>query len=72
MSNPIEELTKMIQQDTGYAWTWHCNISCCAMDEGMEHASANKVAARFMKLAFDVDTTPLIGKLTGSISNETI
>lgn len=43
--------------DPDLAWTWHCNIACCAMDEGMDHDKAQRVAERFMKLAFDVDTS---------------
>ena len=39
-----------------YAHSWHCNIAVCAIDEGIDHATANKIASRFMKLAFDVET----------------
>lgn len=53
----MNALKAAIQDDPGYAWSWHCNVTCCAMDEGVEHDAANRIAARFMKLAFDVDTS---------------
>lgn len=39
-----------------YARSWHDSLACCAMDEGVSHEVANKIAARFMKMAFDVMT----------------
>ena len=36
------------------AWAWHCNIACCAIDEGLTHREANRAAFRFMRLAFSV------------------
>lgn len=39
-----------------FAWTWHCNIACVAMDEGVNASTANLLAARFMMSAFEVDT----------------
>lgn len=53
----IKILKKSFKEDFDYAWTWHCNIAVCAMDEGLNHAASNRAAARFMKLAFDIDTT---------------
>ena len=51
-------LKKAIQDNDGsYAWAWHCNIAMMAYDAGTEHKMANDGAARFMKLAFGVDTT---------------
>jgi len=43
--------------DTGYAWSWHCNLAMASVDEGMDHVAANRAAARFMKNCFDVDVT---------------
>ncbi len=53
----IETLTGAVQSDPEYAWAWHCNIAMCSVDEGMERAAANRAAARFMKIFFNVDTT---------------
>ena len=39
-----------------YAWSWHCNIACAAMDESVPHDVANRIADRFMQLAFGVST----------------
>lgn len=41
----------------GYAWAWHCNVTMSMVDEGVSHEIANRGASRFMKLAFDVDTS---------------
>ena len=49
-------LKSAMRDDPGYAWSWHCNVACAMMDEGAPHDSANAAAARFMRLAFDVDT----------------
>jgi hypothetical protein len=46
-----------MRDDPHYAWTWHCNVAVSMMDEGAPHDAANAAAARFMKLAFDVDTS---------------
>ena len=44
-----------MQEDPELAWAWQCSIAVCFMDEGGSHRQANEAAARFMKLAFDVD-----------------
>lgn len=58
--NEIEKamntLRKAMKEDRGYAWAWHCNIAVMAQDAGASHEISNAGAARFMKLAFDVDT----------------
>jgi hypothetical protein len=46
-----------MRDEPGYAWSWHCNVAVSMMDEGAPHDAANAAAARFMRLAFDVDTT---------------
>lgn len=53
----LEILSSAMRDDPGYAWSWHCNVACAAMDEGAPHDSANAAAARFMRAAFGVDTT---------------
>ena len=50
-------LKSAMRDDPHYAWTWHCNVAVSMMDEGAPHDSANAAAARFMKLAFGVDTS---------------
>lgn len=53
----LYHLRQAMQDDPGYAWAWHCNMACSIMDEGVSHDISNRAAARFMKLAFDVDTS---------------
>ena len=50
-------VTNAIRNDPGYAWSWHCNIAMAAMDEGVDHMAANKLAARFLMILTGVDTT---------------
>lgn len=57
--SPVQRLTKAIQSDDDYAWSWQCNVAVPFMDEGGTHEQANKAAARFMLTAFGVDVTTL-------------
>ena len=50
-------VTNAIRNDPGYAWSWHCNIAMAAVDEGVDHMTANKLAARFLMILTGVDTT---------------
>lgn len=50
-------LKDAIAGDAEYAWGWHCNIAMASVDEGMDHAAANRAAARFMFTCFGVDTS---------------
>lgn len=50
-------VSNAIRNDPGYAWSWHCNIAMAAMDEGVNHMAANKLAARFLMILTGVDTT---------------
>lgn len=50
-------LRRSLASDRGFAWGWHCNVAMASVDEGMEHAAANRAAARFMNLCFGVDTS---------------
>lgn len=54
--SPMCMLAEHIRQDPDYAWSWHCNLAVSAMDEGLDHAAANRSAARFM-CVFGVDMT---------------
>lgn len=51
----MDHLRKAIKEDAAYAWSWHCNIAVCAMDEGLSHERANKAAERFMWVAFEAN-----------------
>lgn len=53
----LKVMSEAMKADMDFAWSWHCNIAMASVDEGMDHAAANRAAARFMKLAFGVDTT---------------
>lgn len=66
MGNEIAEavavLKRAMAEDPDYARTWHDNAAMCfydAIPEGRltdDHRIANEGAARFMKLAFEVET----------------
>lgn len=53
----FQTLKAAIHADEGYAWSWHCVAWSCAFDEGLETGAANRAAARFMSMAFDIDTS---------------
>lgn len=63
VGSPMNRLTQQMHEDPAYAWSWHCNIAACAMDEGLSHAAANRTAARFMKLAFDMDSNACLRQM---------
>jgi len=48
------ELRRTIHNDKEYAWGWHCNIAMASVDEGMDHAAANRAAARLMYNLFGI------------------
>lgn len=57
-------LRRALHKDYGFAWAWHCNVAMSFYDEmprawpaAYKHEMANKAAARFMNIAFDVDTS---------------
>lgn len=54
--SPLELLSKKLKDNEGYACSWHSVAACCMMNEGVDHATANRAAARFMKQSFGVDT----------------
>ena len=57
LKTAISNLKASFQRDPGYAWAWQCNLAMCAYDEGLNKPAANRSAARFMKLLFDIDMT---------------
>jgi hypothetical protein len=52
----IDVVQKAMQDYRDFAYVWHDNIACTALDEGIEHPIANKIATRVMELLFNVDT----------------
>lgn len=53
----FQALAAALAADPGYAWSWHCAVWASAHDEGMETGAANRAAARFMHMAFAIDTS---------------
>ena len=53
-ASAMQALSEAMLEDPDYAWSWHCNLACCAMDEGLDHEAANRAAERFMALAFNI------------------
>jgi len=53
----METLKQAFKDDPEYAWAWHCNLAMAAYDEGLPKPAANRSAARFMSIAFDIDMT---------------
>ena len=53
----INCLSEAFKADPMYAHSWHSNIAVFAQDEGLSHVAANRAASRFMKLAFDIETS---------------
>lgn len=57
ITKELDAIKAAMAADDDLAWTWHCNLACCYMNEGACSEAANKSAAGFMKLAFGVDVT---------------
>jgi hypothetical protein len=53
----MDTLKKAFENEPDYAWGWQCNLAMSAYDEGLSKPKANLAAARFMKLAFNIDMT---------------
>jgi hypothetical protein len=51
-------LKAALQDDHGYAWSWHCNIAMAIYDSlQLSHRESNLAAAKIMERVFEVDTT---------------
>ena len=51
----VRHLSKALRADPDFAHTWHCNIACPLMDEGLlGHTEANQGAERIMRHLFGV------------------
>jgi len=59
VENAMNTLKKALKNDESYAWSWHCNLAMAFFDamKRPNHKEANEGASRFMKLAFDVETS---------------
>jgi hypothetical protein len=57
---PIQSAFAMLKlaiaADSGYAWSWHCNLAMPMIDQGVEPSLANEAAARQMLHLFNFDT----------------
>lgn len=51
----VQCLADAMRRDPEFAWSWHCALSCAAMDEGLGHEAADRAASRFMRMAFEAD-----------------
>jgi len=54
--HPYTELAARIRQDPEYAWSWHCVAAGAALDEGVDHETANRIASRAMYAMFGAET----------------
>ena len=52
----LDDLNDAFVSDPSYVNSWHDNIACCGLDEGLEHGVANRVATRIMRHCFGVET----------------
>lgn len=55
MSQVCDVLAMNLRNDPELAWGWHCNIAVPIQDEGIDHETANKAAARIMYNLFKID-----------------
>ena len=55
-SDALMILSEAMRDDPDYAEGWHDNIAVMMQDAGASHEVSNDGAARFMKLAFGVET----------------
>ena len=76
MSTEIEDavntLKRAFKSDPDFAHGWHCNIagacydsigrSGVEQDDSVRHEISNEAASRYMKMAFDVETSGKISK----------
>lgn len=49
-------VTRAIQSDEGYLYGWHDNLAMAAYDEGVDIDRSNRIAQRFLRQLFDVDS----------------
>ena len=49
LSDSVRHVIRAMREDISYVWSWHCNIAMSAVDEGVDHETANRAAARFLQ-----------------------
>lgn len=49
-------MVKTFKEESYIAWGWHDNVASACLSEGVDYHTANRIASRFMKMAFDVVT----------------
>lgn len=57
VSRAVGILTKALREDPGFAIAYHANIAMAMVDEGLDHAAANRGAGRFMFQWAGIDTS---------------
>jgi hypothetical protein len=50
IAQAVQTLIQAMQDDSEYAWSWHCNIAMAFVDAGGDRYTANQGAARFLEL----------------------
>lgn len=58
-TNPFKEFIVALQNDKEMQWSYHCNIACAIMDEGIDSKTANLAAERFMGTLLGGKYTPI-------------
>lgn len=58
VAEALQVVRYTMQHDPEFAWAWHCSVAHEALNEGIIHGVANKIATRFMSTVFDTDTSP--------------
>lgn len=53
----VATLKAAMRNDPDYAWGWHCAVAVSMQNEGVSPAVADRGAVRFMRMAFEVDTS---------------
>lgn len=51
----LKILSRAMNKDPDYAWTYQCNLAVMSQDAGAPHKESNERAADFMGRLFDVD-----------------
>jgi hypothetical protein len=53
LSNPYVSLSRRLQDDDDYAWTFHCNIAVVIKDViAIDHTTSNEIAVKLMSHLF--------------------
>lgn len=55
LPDAMDEIRRMLRDDSGYAWGWHCNLAMAAQDAGATKTVADESSARFLQLLAGID-----------------